>query len=254
MEWWTHLWLNEGFATFMGYLCTDSIYPDWRIWERFIASGILGAMELDSLDSSHPVEVPVGHPSETDEIFDAISYNKGCAIIRMVHDWISDKNFRKGMKNYLNKYSYSNAQTESLWEELGAVSGLPVQSVMAGWTKQIGFPLIQVQINSWVGNTCKLKLHQTKFTASGSSIDGPSIDGPSIDGFQWAVPITIKTSTGFEKCVLMDSKEMEVNREVENLNFETGWIKINPNFINWQLVHYDKRILDGLTKIRVSVR
>ena len=52
----------------------------------------------------------------------------------------------------------------------------------------------------------------------------------------------------------MDSKEMEVNREVENLNFETGWIKINSNFINSQLVNYDKRILDGLTKIRVPVR
>ena len=35
------------------------------------------ALQLDALDSSHPIEVPVGHPAEIDEIFDAISYEKG---------------------------------------------------------------------------------------------------------------------------------------------------------------------------------
>ena len=35
------------------------------------------ALELDALDNSHPIEVPVGHPEEVDEIFDAISYCKG---------------------------------------------------------------------------------------------------------------------------------------------------------------------------------
>ena len=236
MEWWTHLWLNEGFATFMGYLCTDYIYPDWKIWERFIASGILGAMELDSLDSSHPVEVPVGHPSETDEIFDAISYNKGCAIIRMVHSWISDQHFRSGMKNYLEKYSYSNAQTESLWQELGAVSGLPVESVMAGWTKQIGFPLIQVRIQSWSGNSCKLSLRQSKFSAKSTSEGDQS--------FSWSVPISISTSAETTQSFLLESGEMEVTLDLP----ESGWVKINPQFINWQLVNYDKQLLDKLTQ------
>ena len=35
------------------------------------------ALQLDALDNSHPIEVPVGHPDEVDEIFDAISYCKG---------------------------------------------------------------------------------------------------------------------------------------------------------------------------------
>jgi puromycin-sensitive aminopeptidase len=48
-------------------------------------------MELDALHNSHPIEVPVGHPSEVDEIFDAISYSKGASVIRMLHDYIGDK-------------------------------------------------------------------------------------------------------------------------------------------------------------------
>ena len=31
MEWWTHLWLNEGFATFVEYLCVDKLLPDWEV-------------------------------------------------------------------------------------------------------------------------------------------------------------------------------------------------------------------------------
>lgn len=32
----------------------------------------------------------MGHPSEVDEIFDAISYSKGASVIRMLHDFIGD--------------------------------------------------------------------------------------------------------------------------------------------------------------------
>ncbi|KAG1651324.1 Puromycin-sensitive aminopeptidase [Nymphon striatum] len=46
---------------------------------------------LFSLKNSHPIEVPVGSPSEIDEIFDTISYNKGASVIRMLHNFIGDK-------------------------------------------------------------------------------------------------------------------------------------------------------------------
>ena len=36
-------------------------------------------------------KVPVGHPCEIDEIFDAISYSKGASVIRMLHDYIGDE-------------------------------------------------------------------------------------------------------------------------------------------------------------------
>ncbi|XP_012494689.1 PREDICTED: puromycin-sensitive aminopeptidase-like, partial [Propithecus coquereli] len=113
-EWWTHLWLNEGFASWIEYLCVDHCFPEYDIWTQFVSADYTRAQELDALDNSHPIEVSVGHPSEVDEIFDAISYSKGASVIRMLHDYIGDKDFKKGMNMYLTKFQQKNAATGNL--------------------------------------------------------------------------------------------------------------------------------------------
>ncbi|GMP84063.1 hypothetical protein CsSME_00037741 [Camellia sinensis var. sinensis] len=55
MEWWTHLWLNEGFATWVSYLATDSLFPEWKIWTQFLDESAEG-LRLDGLAESHPIE------------------------------------------------------------------------------------------------------------------------------------------------------------------------------------------------------
>ena len=144
MEWWTHLWLNEGFASFMENTCTNDLYPQFDIWTQFVTDTLISALELDALKNSHAIEVEVGHPAEVDEIFDNISYNKGASVIRMLHNFIGNDAFKNGMKHYLTKHSYQNTQTEDLWESLETASGKPVRKVMTTWTSQMGFPLIKV--------------------------------------------------------------------------------------------------------------
>lgn len=90
-EWWTHLWLNEGYATFAESLCVDHIFPDFGIWTQFLNDSSIRALSLDSLKHSHPIEVPIFHPDEIDEVFDDISYHKGAAIIRMLHNYLGDE-------------------------------------------------------------------------------------------------------------------------------------------------------------------
>ncbi len=39
MAWWDNLWLNEGFASWMGSKCTAKFNPDWEVWlERDVAA------------------------------------------------------------------------------------------------------------------------------------------------------------------------------------------------------------------------
>lgn len=76
-------------------------------------------------------------PAEIDEIFDIISYSKGCSIIRMLASFLGNDAFKKGLNDYLNCHKYANAQTEDLWAALGRASGKPVKQMMDHWTKQV---------------------------------------------------------------------------------------------------------------------
>ena len=87
----TDLWLKEGFASFMENLCVDNLFPDYNVWTQFVSDAYTAALTLDALHNSHPIEVPVGHPSEIDEIFDTISYDKGSSVIRMLYHYVGDE-------------------------------------------------------------------------------------------------------------------------------------------------------------------
>ena len=94
MEWWTHLWLKEGFASFMQNLCSDKLHPEFDLWTQFAGDVMIPALGLDALQNSHPIEVQVNDPDEVSEIFDEISYSKGASIIRMLHNYIGKEAFR----------------------------------------------------------------------------------------------------------------------------------------------------------------
>ncbi|MFZ2150289.1 MAG: M1 family metallopeptidase [Minisyncoccia bacterium] len=144
MEWWTHLWLNEGFASFIEYLAVDKLFPKWDIWTHFATDDLGRALRLDALESTHPIEVEVHHPDEIGEIFDAVSYSKGASVIRMLAEYLGEENFRNGLRYYLKKYSYKNAETTHLWQAFEKVSGKSVAKMMDDWTKKPGYPVIKI--------------------------------------------------------------------------------------------------------------
>lgn len=102
------------------------------------------AFNLDSLKSSHPIEVQVGPPSEINQIFDSISYCKGSAILRMANDYVGSEIFIKGLHNYLNKFKYQNASSDDLWNQIDQDSNKQIKLLMQSWTKEQGYPVVYV--------------------------------------------------------------------------------------------------------------
>merc|ERR1711881_658949 len=190
-------------------------------------------MSLDALDSSHPIEVPVNHPSEVDEIFDHISYCKGSSTIRMLHSWIGDAAFRKGMAAYLNKHAYSNTLTEDLWAALEAASGMPVGTVMSSWTSQMGFPLVKVELVE--GTETKLKISQQKFSANGPAKQSDQI---------WQIPIEICSADSPTKAIkklVLTEKE-----QIVELDGPSAWFKLNCGTVGFYRVQYDAKMAAAL--------
>jgi puromycin-sensitive aminopeptidase len=231
MEWWTHLWLNEGFASWIEYLCVDYCCPDYDIWTQFIASDFADALEMDSLKTSHPIEVEVNHPREIDDIFDRISYSKGASIIRMLQTFMGAEVFKRGLQIYLNRHKYSNAKTEDLWAALEQAcdAKLNVGEIMRTWTSQMGYPVISVQKGD--SGERSLKFSQTRFIADGSE------DATSL----WHVPIVLcaaddPAGTPLYKFVLKE-RETEITLP-DNIGQSVSQLRVNPLRYGFYRVHY----------------
>jgi len=95
MKWWNGIWLNEAFATFMETGASDAFNPEWHKWESF---GIarLGALNVDGLPSTRPIEFPVIAPSDAENMFDLLTYEKGCSVIKMMEQYLGEETFKAG--------------------------------------------------------------------------------------------------------------------------------------------------------------
>jgi puromycin-sensitive aminopeptidase len=146
MRWWTDLWLNESFASWMSYLAVDHLFPEWKVWTQFIVDEQGLALKQDALENTHPIEVEVRHPDEIRTIFDAISYEKGASVLLMLHDYLGADGFRDGLRLYLKRHAYGNTDTVDLWAALEEVTNQPVKDFMGTWTSQAGYPFVKAEV------------------------------------------------------------------------------------------------------------
>lgn len=162
MRWWTDLWLNEGFASWIEYLAVDHMFPEWNMWTQFVVDEQQIAFRLDSLENTHPIEVTVGHPDEIRTIFDNISYAKGSSVIHMLNNYLTPDVFRDGLRHYLKKHAYGNTDTTDLWASLSEASKKNVTKFMSAWTSLPGFPLVSANVTD-----NKVAVSQSRFIVSG---------------------------------------------------------------------------------------
>jgi aminopeptidase N len=145
MKWWEDLWLNENFAAWSEFYAMDNVHPDWQVFKQLIESDMQPSMGLDALENTHPIVVSIKNPSDIRTNFDIITYQKGSNMINMLHQFLGDELFRKGVQAYMKKFAYKNAEREDLWKVLSETSGKDVAKFMDSWVTQPGFPEVKVQ-------------------------------------------------------------------------------------------------------------
>lgn len=228
MEWWTDLWLNEGFASYMEYLCVDALFPEWQMWDQYVADRFTLALRTDSLKTTHPIEVEVHSPDEINEAFDVpISYGKSAAIIRMLAEFLGQKVFRKGLTDYMKKHAYKNAITEDLWMAFEKASGKPVRKIMSNWTKLGGYPVVDAQLKN-----SQLKLSQKRFLSS--EVTARQLNDKTL----WQVPLNILSARGHSKLLL--------TKKSQTVPLKSDWLKLNAGEVGFYRTKYPQVIIDKL--------
>ncbi|KAI9270229.1 peptidase family M1-domain-containing protein [Helicostylum pulchrum] len=228
MEWWDHLWLNEGFATWVGWFAIDHIFPDWQVWTMFATQNMQDALNLDGLRSSHPVEVAVNNPSEIHQIFDSISYMKGASVIRMVNSWLTTQTFLKGIHSYLNHHRLGNAATNDLWAALSETAGKNVSEFMNTWTQKTGYPVVNIELNG----KNQILITQARYLLTGDL-------GKGEDDTTWWVPLRIKVP---EQVLDYTLKEKSKTFVVP----DNAPLKLNQGQTSLYRVNYSKELMTRL--------
>ena len=241
MKWWNDLWLNESFATFMATKALDQMHPEWELWRQFLTDAMKTGMELDSLHSTHPIDVPVKSPAQIREIFDPISYDKGGCVLRMLEQYVGEKTFQRGLVVYLKKYRYANARGQDLWRCIQSASGgKPVLKMMASWLDTSGFPVIHLKMQK-KKQRIVLSARQTRYVLDGTPLINAS-QSPALSS-RWMIPFSIKPIRMKKQTVLFSTRSTLIDVAPVLASKKQPVVIANPGRTGFYRVKYEQSML-----------
>jgi aminopeptidase N len=131
-----HHWLHEGFATYYAYLAEKDLFgEDHFYWH------LLGTAEaLKSISEDDQGEA-LRNPGAGSLTF----YEKGAWALAMLHERVGDSNFKRGIRNYLQKYAYQNVTIPNFMQEMENVSGMDLSEFEREWLEDPNFRYAEVQ-------------------------------------------------------------------------------------------------------------
>ncbi|KAF9927085.1 hypothetical protein FBU30_003509 [Linnemannia zychae] len=229
MDWWSDLWLFEGFATHLASIVVDELFPAWDVWSEFVIR-VQHVLKQDALRSSHPVEVGVANPGEITQIFDEVSYMKGASVLRMLSGWLGQDQLLKGIRKFMMRFMWSNANTEDLWITLAEECQVDVPEFMRRWTRQTGHPMLTItEIDE-----STILVRQSLFLSTGDIREDE-------DSILWPIPLALATADDpTPKNIMMTTKELVLKVDT------TRWYKFNMGQSGFYRVSYPSRALDLL--------
>ena len=258
MAWWDNLWLNEGFASWMGSKCTAHFNPQWEVWLRRSVprdptrrAGIAkeAAMEGDARSTTHPIQQRIATEAEANSAFDDITYKKGQSFLRMLESFLGEEVFRDGIRRYIAAHKYSNTTTADLWSALSEASKKPIGEIAAGWTQQPGFPVVKVKREG----DGKVQLTQERF----------AVHFKNPPPLEWKIPLTYSVvglpaeasaEAGEAPATLLMTSKID---NVQNIPTDRA-LKLNLNGAGNYRAEYDapswKLLLEALPKLGVEDR
>ncbi|XP_059164108.1 thyrotropin-releasing hormone-degrading ectoenzyme-like [Physella acuta] len=246
--WWDDLWLNEGFATFLEFLGVDRVHPEWNILDTMVVDDIMKALVQDGTPASVPLFSHVASVKDLDKIPSTITYQKGCAIIRMVDYILGRDTFKKALHTYLNQYQYGSVTHDDLWEVLSQQArrdgkDLDVKGIMDTWILQMNYPVVTVQRSSHTAD--QVLVSQKRYLEDYTAADPEIFTSPY--GYKWTIPLTLTSSRNpyfnqTDRDILWlhwTSRQSEITiRDLPELSDPNAWILANVQMYGFYRVNY----------------
>nr|ASU92547.1 aminopeptidase N [Achaea janata] len=189
--WWSNTWINEGYASYFGYIATTEMFPEYELQDHFNSRYLQTSLAFDSGVNTVPMNHDVNAPLEVTGHFGTISYSKAASFLRMTANIISLDTFKKSCTYFLTSNAYEPtdqydllaAFNQAIQEDnsLAAYTGFSFDEYYRIWVNEPGFPILNVDVNHSTG---QINLSQERFFLS-SAVE------PT--GQIYPIPITFST-------------------------------------------------------------
>lgn len=217
---WQHIWLNEGFATYCEALYVEHVHNTTpHEFQQYVLEMTNGYLDEATYLYKRPIVTKLYRDS--DDLFDAHSYNKGGAVLHMLRHLFGEDDFKSSLKLYLDTFGNQTAETEDLRQIFEQVSGKSLQLFFDQWVFRKGHPELNIDISPVDTNKLRVKVEQ--------------IQDEDVFVFPLEIKIVRSHVEGSnEKKMLMETipiseRETEITFKISERN-KIDWISVDPEF------------------------
>jgi aminopeptidase N len=206
---WEDIWLNEGFATYLGYSHLEIKYPANSLTYR--------KNLINNITSQPGGTVKVQDTTSLSQIFSGrLSYNKGSYLLFMLRFIVGEDVFFKAMRRYQQDpaLTYGNATTADFKRNIEAESGKNLTYFFDQWYTGQGFPSYQVKWNVLDTNCVNIKLSQITSM-------------PTTTPF-FKLPVTLKFKNATQEKIIVLDNNTNGETFIRSLGFKADTVLVDP--------------------------
>jgi aminopeptidase N len=175
---WPHLWLSEGFATYLTLIYQEKI----KGRELFINELEQDRKQIITFSKSYPNPVIDTTQKDLMKLLNANSYQKGSWVLHMLRKKVGDEVFHKILKSYYSTFQLSNASSTDFERIAEQISGLELTTFFNQWLRRPGVPQLSIrpkirkmQLDLMILQLQKNELFEFPLTVKVNFIDGSSV-------------------------------------------------------------------------------
>ncbi|WP_152682798.1 M1 family metallopeptidase [Caenimonas sp. SL110] len=241
MQWWTDIWLNESFATWMARKAVSKFRPDWDSTARAQRER-MSAAGTDRLASTRQVRQPVNNEDDLGNAFDGITYDKGGALLTMYEGWLGEEKFRDGVRRYLKKHEWGNATAQDFFASL-AQADPQVARGFSGFVHQPGIPVVEFELDCSRSQPA-MQLRQRRFDPLGASKVAQ----------KWMMPVCMRYEGGGDKplCTMLSQPRQRV--VLRGAASCPAWVLPNPGGAGYYLSRLGAKSSGALPPAQLSAK
>ncbi|WP_439883236.1 M1 family metallopeptidase [Pontibacter sp. MBLB2868] len=160
MRWFNDVWMKEVFANFMADKITQVSLEDSNYDLKFLIDHFPAAYAVDRTAGANPIRQPLDNLQDAGTLYGGIIYHKAPVVMRQLERLMGEEAFKKGIREYIQKYANSNASWPDLIEILDRYTPADLQKWNEIWVDEPGRPQFSFVMDALNNKISELTLFQ----------------------------------------------------------------------------------------------